>query len=89
MLTEGGTEMNNELLLAKGKLADLEEQFNEFEMKAESLLIQIRELLNPFSEFLDLDINKILILVKEFRSLQLNARECSNMINRIKSTYNL
>lgn len=87
---KGETEMSsNELLLAKGRLAELQERYNEFEMKAESLLIQLRELLNPFSEFLDIDLERVLLLAKEFRALQLNARECQSMIDKIKSTYNL
>lgn len=80
---------SNELLLAKGRLAELQERYNELEMKAESLLIQLRELLNPFSEFLNIDLEKVLLLAKEFRLLQLNARECQDMIEKIKSTYNL
>lgn len=80
---------SNELLLAKGRLAELQERYNEFEMKADSLLIQIRELLDPFSKFLDLDLGKALLMIKEFRTLQLNARECQDMIDKIKSTYNL
>ncbi|MFZ5986917.1 MAG: hypothetical protein ACOYWZ_07320 [Bacillota bacterium] len=80
---------SNELLIAKGRLAELQERYNQFEMKADSLLIQIRELLDPFSEFMDLDLERVLLLVKEFRSLQLNARECQDMIDKIKSTYNL
>ncbi|MEP0860576.1 MAG: hypothetical protein HRF52_03960 [Ignavibacterium sp.] len=80
---------SNELLIAKGRLAELNERYKEFEMKAESLLIQLREILNPFSEFLDIDLEKALLLTKEFRSLQLNARECLAQIDRIKETYNL
>lgn len=80
---------NNELLIAKGRLAELNESYNHLETRAEALLIQIRELLSPFSQFLDLDLEKVLLLAKEFRSLQLNARECLHMINKIKSTYNL
>lgn len=80
---------SNELLIAKGRLAELNERYKEFEMKAESLLIQLREILNPFSEFLDIDLEKALLLAKEFRSLQLNARECLAQIDRIKETYNL
>ena len=80
---------NNELLLAKGRLAELHERYSEFEMKAESLLIQLRELLNPLSEFLNLDLERVLLLAREFRSLQLNARECQAMIDKIKETYNL
>ncbi|MEJ5352447.1 MAG: hypothetical protein WHS65_12735 [Melioribacteraceae bacterium] len=81
--------MNNELLIAKGKLSDLQQQYEQMEMKAESMLIQLRELLNPFSEFLDLELDKILLMVKEFRDLQLKAREISNQIIKIKETYNL
>lgn len=80
---------SNELLIAKGRLAELNERYKEFEMKAEALLIQLREILNPFSEFLDIDLEKALLLTKEFRSLQLNARECLAQIDRIKETYNL
>lgn len=83
------TMSSNELLLAKGRLAELNERYNEFEMKAESLLIQLRELLDPYSEFLYLDLERVLLLAKEFRTLQLNARECQSMIDKIKSTYNL
>lgn len=80
---------NTELLTAKGRLAELNERFKELEMKAESLLIQIRELLNPLSEFLDIDLDRVLTLAKEFRLLQLNARECLTLIDKIKQTYNL
>lgn len=80
---------SNELLIAKGRFAELNERYKEFEMKAESLLIQLREILNPFSEFLDIDLEKALLITKEFRSLQLNARECLAQIDRIKETYNL
>jgi hypothetical protein len=87
---KGETEMSsNELLIAKGRLAELNERYKEFEMKAESLLIQLREILNPFSEFLNIDLEQALLLTKEFRSLQLNARECQVQIDRIKETYNL
>lgn len=90
MSTKGEAEMsNNELLIAKGRYAELNERYKEIEMKAESLLIQLREILNPFSDFLDIDLEKALLLAKEFRSLQLNARECLKQINKIKQTYNL
>lgn len=80
---------SNELLIAKGRLAELNESYNQFELKAEALLIQLRELLNPCSEFLDLDLDKVLLLAKEFRTLQLNARECLDMMHKIKANYNL
>lgn len=80
---------NNELLIAKGRLSELNERYKEFEMKAESLLIQLREILNPFSDFLDIDLERALMMVKEFRQLQLNARECLGQMERLKETYNL
>lgn len=79
----------SELLIAKGKIADLENQYKQYEMKADSLLIQIRELLNPVYDFMDLELEKTLILVKEFRDLQLKARNCLDQIAKIKNTYNL
>lgn len=80
---------SNELLIAKGRLQELEKQYQEFEMKAESLLIQLREILNPLYNFIDLDMEKTLLLAKEFRLLQLNARECLSLIKKIKDTYNI
>lgn len=80
---------SNELLIAKGKLAELETQYQNFELKAESLLIQIRELLNPFSEFVDLELDRVLLMAQEFRDLQLKARYCLQSISKIKDTYNL
>lgn len=79
----------NELLLAKGRLTELQETFNHYERKANALMIQIRELLNSSYEFMDLDLETVFLLVKEFRELQLNARECLSHIERIKQTYNL
>ncbi len=81
--------MNNELLIAKGKLADFEQQYKNYEMKAELMLIQLRELLNPYSDFLNLELDRALLMVKEFRELQLKAREIFNQIYKIKRIYNL
>ncbi|HOV99276.1 MAG TPA: hypothetical protein PK595_06870 [Bacteroidota bacterium] len=81
--------MNTELLIAKGKLADLEKSYKEYEMKADSYFIQIRELLSPYNEFLDLELDKIFLLVREFRELQLLARDCKMQIDKLKETYNL
>ena len=80
---------SNELLIAKGRLAEQEERCGQIEMKAESLLIQLREILNPYSKFIDLELEKALLLVKEFRELQLKARDSYNQINQIKQNYNL
>lgn len=79
----------SELLIAKGKLADLNNQYRQYELKADALLVQLRELLNPFYEFMDLELERVLLLTKEFRDLQLKARESLACIDKIKRTYNL
>lgn len=81
--------MSNELLIAKGKLSDLKQQYHTYEIKAEAMLIQLRELLNPYADFLDLELEKVLIMVKDFREIQLKAREISNQIIKIEEMYNL
>ncbi len=81
--------MNNEAYIAKGKLAELQQQYDQIEMRADAMLIQIRELLNPTNEFLNFDIDLVLMLVKDFRDLQLKARDVLDKIKTIKSTYNL
>ena len=85
---QGGT-MINELYIAKGKLADLQKSYELIEKRADALLIQIREQLNPINDFLEFDIDLILEMVKEFRLLQLQAREINDKINIIKENYNL
>lgn len=90
MITTGDIIMsNNELLIAKGRLAEQEELSRQLEMKAESILIQLREILNPYSKFLNLELERALLLIKEFRELQLKARDSDNMIKQIKQNYNL
>jgi len=79
----------NELYIAKGKLADLQKSYELIEKRADALLIQIREQLNPISDLLEFDIDLILEMVKEFRLLQLQAREINDKINIIKENYNL
>lgn len=79
----------NEIYIAKGKLAELQKSYELIEMKADALLIQIRELLNPTVEFLDFNLDLAIELVKEFRSLQLQARNIREKINIIKENYNL
>lgn len=79
----------NETYIAKGKLAELQKSYELIEMKADALLIQIRELLNPTVEFLDFNLDLAIELVKEFRSLQLQARNIHEKINTIKENYNL
>lgn len=79
----------SELLMAKGKLADLKQQLEEVETKAESLFLQLRELLSPYKEFLAIETNKIMTLVKVFRELQMTARQITESLEKIKDTYNL
>jgi len=81
--------MTTEIYIAKGKLAELQKSYELIEMKADALLIQIRELLNPTVEFLDFNLDLAIELVKEFRSLQLQARNIQGKINTIKENYNL
>jgi len=79
----------SELLMAKGKLAETKKQLSEIEVRAESLFVQIRELLSPYKEFLSIETEKILLLIKEFRKLQIEARTCGETIAKIEDNYNL
>lgn len=79
--------MNNETYLAKGKLAALVQEYEQLEMQAEAYMTICRELLDPYKEFLDLDLEKTFNMVHKFRELQLKAREKKEMIDKIKSDY--
>lgn len=80
---------SNEVYIAKGNLAELNKRYSEIELRADSLLIQIRELLNPINEFLDYNLDLALALVKDFRALQIEARQIQHKIMKIKDSYNL
>jgi hypothetical protein len=80
---------SNEFYIAKGQLAELEREYKDINRRCESLLIQIREELNPIKELFDFDLEKVLDLVKEFRRLQLEARDIQTKIEKIKMIYNL
>jgi uncharacterized coiled-coil DUF342 family protein len=80
---------SNEFYIAKGQLVELEREYKDINRRCESLLIQIREELNPIKELFDFDLEKVLELVKEFRRLQLEARDIQTKIDKIKETYNL
>jgi acetyl-CoA carboxylase carboxyltransferase component len=81
--------MNNELLIAKGRLADTEKQLEEANLKADNYMILIRELLDPYAKFEELELDKVISIAKEFRDLQLRVRELTNLKLRIKSDFNL
>jgi hypothetical protein len=76
--------MLNEILILKGQLSDLKKQREECEIKAENYLISIRELLSPLNEFLELELDKVFLLAKDFRALQVKARDIQTKINRIE-----
>jgi len=81
--------MNNELLIAKGRLADTEKQLEEANLKADNYIILIRELLDTYAKFEELELDKVISIAKEFRDLQLRVRELTNLKLRIKSDFNL
>jgi len=81
--------MNNELLIAKGRLADTEKQLEEANLKADNYMILIRELLDTYAKFEELELDKVISIAKEFRDLQLRVRELTNLKLRIKSDFNL
>ena len=79
--------MSDEFYKAKGRLAALEQEYEVLESKAEALMTICRELLDPYKELLDLDLEKTFHMVQEFREVQLKAREKKEMIDKIKSDY--
>lgn len=81
--------MSNELLMAKGRLADMEKQIEECELKAENYMITIRELLDPYKNFCDLQLDTVLLLTQDFRALQLRARELKVLREKLKDNFNL
>jgi len=81
--------MNSEMLIAKGRISDLRAQRDELETKADSYLIMIREILDPYSGIDKLELNRALTLLKDFRDLQLKWRETDALIKKIESDLGL
>lgn len=81
--------MNSEMLIAKGRISDLRAQRDELETKADSYLIMIREILDPYSGIDKLELNRALTLLKDFRELQLKWRETDALIKKIESDLGL
>lgn len=76
--------MKNEILIAKASLSALKNQLEEVTAKADALIISIREKLNPYDEFLDLDVESASILMKELNNYQHQAKEFKRKIDKIE-----
>jgi len=76
--------MNNERLIFKGQLAELQQRYDQIELKAENLFILIREKLNPIVEFEQIETDNLLTMIQEFRALQLEARDIDKKITTLK-----
>ena len=81
--------MSNEFLMAKGRLADCRNQIQNAELRAESYMISLRELLDPYRDFCSLELEKVLMLAKDFRDLQLRTRELLSLQEKIKDDFGL
>lgn len=79
--------MNNEILIMKGRIAALEQEYDQLEMQADAYMTICRELLDPYKDFLELDLEKAMAMIAKFREAQLAAINKKEMINKIKSDY--
>ena len=72
--------MNVEKLQYKGMLAEAKKKYRTLDTEASGLIILIRTLLNPYTEVLTLDIEKILVSITRLHSIIL---EMSSLIEEI------
>lgn len=79
--------MKNETYIAKGRLAALEQEYEQLELQADAYMMICRELLDPYKDFLELDLEKAMAMIANFRQTQLAAIEIKEVINKIKSDY--
>lgn len=79
--------MNNEAYVAKGRIAALEQEYDQLEMQAEAYMTICRELLDPYKDFLELDLDKAMAMIAKFREAQLAAIDKKEKIDKIKSDY--
>lgn len=81
--------MNNEILRLKGMLSDVKHQLEECELKAESFLIQVRETLDPYTEFENLELEKARLLLNDFQELQKKFKELLTRKNKLEKDLGL
>lgn len=76
--------MSNELAVLKSKLADNERQLRELTIIADNLIINVRESLNVYVDFLELPLEGTLQDMKELHSTWQKAKKIKALITKMK-----
>ncbi len=77
--------MNVEKLQYKGMLAEAKKKYRTLDTEASGLIILIRTLLNPYTEVLTLDIEKILVSINRLHSITSEMNSLKKKINNLES----
>ena len=79
--------LQNEILLNKARLAEMKKRFQDMEDRAESYITIIREIIDPYGgEFTELDMDKAIVMVVDFRILWVEARKLKGEIAKLEKS---
>ena len=78
--------MNLERAALKGLLADKKKKLEEIQIRAEGLVISIRQLINPYVDFLELErLDLAAMQAQELKDLQAEAKALALEIERMEA----
>jgi len=80
----------DEMLLLKARLADKKKSFKEMKRRADSYVIVIRDIVDPYTEdFTTMDLDRAMTAMRDFARLWNEAKDLKSQIARIEKDLNL
>ncbi|HDH01104.1 MAG TPA: hypothetical protein ENG80_04780 [Nitrospirae bacterium] len=81
--------MSKERLALKGRLIDKKKDYREAVRRADSLIITIRDIIDPYEEdFTDLDLARSQVAMNDLCKLKKEARDLKEQIDRMERDLN-
>ncbi len=81
--------MGKEILLIKARLADKKRMLEEMKMRADSYIILLRDIIDPYTEdFTSMDMDRAMITMRDFTRLWNEAKDLKAQIARLERDLN-
>lgn len=81
--------IGKEIMLLRARIAEKKKRLSEMDLRADSYIRIIRDLVDPYGgQFTDFDMDKALLLMKDFHALWKEANELKAEISRMERDLN-
>ncbi|MEW6115372.1 MAG: hypothetical protein AB1553_00525 [Nitrospirota bacterium] len=81
--------LGKDILICKARLTDKKKQLEEMTMRADSYIIILRDIFDPYTEdFTQLDIDRAVVIINDFNRLWTEAKELKAQIARMEKDLN-